>query len=69
MQNVDPANDPRPRPEAAREPEAAERGPGKQIGLLYVGIVIVVALAFIIYFAVRLPISRVTNATGAPFQA
>lgn len=53
MQNIDPMNDTRPRPEAAREPEEADRGPGKQIGLLYVGIVVVVALAFIIYFAVR----------------
>jgi hypothetical protein len=53
MQNVDPTDDTRPQPEAARDPEAAERGPGKQIGLLYVGIVVIVALAFIIYFAVR----------------
>jgi hypothetical protein len=53
MQNVDPMNDPRPGPEAARDPEAADRGPGKQIGLLFLGVVVIVALAFIIYFAVR----------------
>jgi hypothetical protein len=52
-QNVDPVRDPRPGPEASREPEAADHGPGKQIGLLYIGILIVVALAFIIYFSVR----------------
>jgi hypothetical protein len=53
MQNVDPMEDPRPRPEATRDPEVAERGPGKQIGLLYLAIVIVVGLALIIYFVVR----------------
>jgi hypothetical protein len=52
-QNVDPMNESHPGPEASRDPESADRGPGKQIGLLYVGIVIVVALAFIFYFAVR----------------
>lgn len=51
--NTDPYDESRPVPEAAREPEEADRGPGKQIGLLYVGVVIVVALAFIIYFLVR----------------
>jgi hypothetical protein len=53
MQNVDPMNDPRPGPEATRDPVDAERGPGKQIALLYVGVVIVLAVAFAIYYLVR----------------
>jgi hypothetical protein len=50
MQNVNPRHESSPRPEASRDPEAAKHGPGKQFGLLFCALMIVMGVACVIYF-------------------